>query len=66
MNRLKSWIVRKYLPAVARATLEEEIERLKQRNQGLIAEVAQKQAYISGLLEGQKASRRIIIQNKTT
>ena len=64
MNRLKAWIICKYLPAFARAALEEEIERLNELTRRQEVELIKRQAYINGLLEGQKAARRIVIQNK--
>lgn len=63
MNRIKQWITRKYLPAVARAALEEEAERYKVLVERQALELQKKQAYINGLLEGQKAARRVIIHN---
>ena len=61
MNRIKAWIVKKYLPAYARAALEEENSWLRERVNELNNEVRVLEAHITGLQEGLRTIRRITI-----
>ena len=65
MNRLKQWIVTKYLPAYARATYEEETARLRLRNDEQEIEIRELRAHIGGLQEGLRALRKITIYTHT-
>lgn len=61
MRKLKNWLIRRILPIWARAELEAEIERLKERNHKLQMLNAQLNAYIDGLETGVKNQRKIAI-----
>lgn len=49
MNRLRKWLVEKYLPAYARETLLEENERLRRELEDARAELREMQHYTAGL-----------------
>jgi cell division protein FtsB len=63
IKRLKRWLIERILPVWARSELMAEIEKLKAKNQQLIAECDRLNAYIAGLENGIRAQRRIIINN---
>ena len=49
MNRLKKWLVETYLPAYARAAMQEDQARLHRRLEQEIAKNRQLRAYAAGL-----------------
>lgn len=49
MNRLRKWIVERYLPAYARETLLEENDRLRRELEDAWAELREVQHYAAGL-----------------
>lgn len=49
MNRLRKWLVEKYLPAYARETLLEENDRLRRELEDARAELREMQHYAAGL-----------------
>ena len=49
MNRLRKWIVERYLPAYARETLLEENDRLRRKLEDARAELREVQHYAAGL-----------------
>lgn len=61
IKKFKNWLIKRLLPIWARAELEAEIERLKERNQKLQMLNAQLNAYIDGLETGVKNQRKIAI-----
>ena len=61
MRKIKKWLIERILPIWARAELEAEIERLKERNHKLQMLNAQLNAYIDGLETGVKNQRKIAI-----
>lgn len=63
IKRLKRWLIERILPVWARSELMAEIEKLKAKNQQLIAECDRLCAYIDGLENGIRSQRRIVINN---
>ena len=49
MNRVKKWLVETYLPAYARAAMQEDQARLRRRLEQEIAKNRQLRAYAEGL-----------------
>ena len=49
MNRLKKWLVERYLPAYAREVLMEENERLRKELDATRSELREMQHYAAGL-----------------
>ena len=61
MNKLKNWLVNRFLPVAAREILVTENERLREELRREREEVRRLKAYISGLEAGIRAQRRIVI-----
>ena len=61
MKKIKQWLFDRFLPMWAKETVLQENRKLQRENEMLIVQLAEKQAYIDGLLAGMKNQRRIII-----
>ena len=61
MKRLKTWLIKEFLPAYAKDTLLREAEKLAAENAELRHQIAERDAYIEGLERGIRNQRRIII-----
>ena len=61
MNKCKTWLVERFLPAWAKHSVLEENARLKAEVERLTAELDAQGAYIDGLEAGIRAQRRIVI-----
>lgn len=61
MKKVKHWLIERILPVWARAELLAEVERANKKNEALQHELALRDEYISGLENGMRAHRRIVI-----
>lgn len=66
MNKLKRWLLEKYLPEWCRQELLEENTRLRAEADELRARLAQREAYIGGMADALRAMRKVIIRNEVT
>ena len=65
MKRLKTWLIKEFLPADAKDALIKEVKLLVAENEELKHKVAERDAYIEGLERGIRNQRRIIINTTT-
>lgn len=63
IKRIKQWLYNRFLDVWIKETLLAENRALQNQIVHLQAEIAVKDAYISGLTAGIKAQRRIVINN---
>jgi len=63
MRRLKNWLFNRFLPMWMKETLLADLRLALKENEDLRKELANKNAYISGLEAGIKSVRRIVINN---
>lgn len=63
IKRIKQWLYNRFLEVWIKETLLAENRSLQNQIDQLQAEIAVKDAYISGLTAGIKAQRRIVINN---
>ena len=61
MKRLKTWLIKEFLPAYAKDSLIKEVELLVAENEELKHKIAERDAYVEGLERGIRNQRRIII-----
>ena len=61
IKKVKRWLIERILPVWARESLLAEIEDLKKQNTELRCQLALRNEYISGLENGIRAQRRIVI-----
>ena len=64
MNKLKAWLLNKFLPAWAKDSVCRENEALQGEIARLRAENARLNAYIDGLENGIRMQHRVIINNE--
>lgn len=65
MKRLKTWLIKEFLPAYAKDALIKEVKLLVAENEELKHKIAERDAYIEGLERGIRNQRRIIINTTT-
>ena len=58
---MKKWFLERFLPMWAKETLLRELHSLREENEKLLFQLAEKESYIEGLRAGMKAQRRIVI-----
>lgn len=63
MRRLKNWLYNHFLPMWLKETLLADYRSALKENEALCKELANKNAYITGLETGIKSVRRIVINN---
>lgn len=63
MRKFRNWLINKFLPAWAKDTVFRENAALKAEIEKQEQEIRRLNAYISGLENGMRAQRRIVIQN---
>jgi len=63
MRRLKNWLFNRFLPMWMKETLLADLRLALKENEDLRKELANMNAYISGLEAGIKSVRRIVINN---
>ena len=61
MKKIKRWLIERILPVWAREELMAEIGNLEKQNDALRRQLALRNEYISGLENGIRAQRRIVI-----
>lgn len=61
LKRIKNWFLNRFLPMWAKETVLKDNRKLLQEVEDLQNELAQKNAYINGLVAGTKSLRRIVI-----
>lgn len=61
MKKIKRWLIERILPVWAREELMAEIGNLEKQNDALRHQLALRNEYISGLENGIRAQRRIVI-----
>lgn len=61
LKRIKNWFLNRFLPMWAKETVLKDNRKLSQEVEDLRNELAQKNAYINGLVAGTKSLRRIVI-----
>lgn len=61
MKRIKQWLINHFLPMWAKETVLADNRKLLKEVENLRLQLMQKKAYISGLEDGIRAQRRIII-----
>ena len=61
MKRLKNWLYNRFMPIWLKETLLADYRSALKENENLRKELAIKNAYITGLENGIKAQRRIVI-----
>ncbi len=64
MQRIKDWLLRRFLPEWCRQELLEENRRLRQKLEEQRQKTARLESYLSGLEAGMRAQRRVVIQNR--
>ncbi len=64
MERLKTWLLERFLPAWAKDTVYQENERLLAQLERQKQEIRELHAYIDGLEAGVRALRRVTIRNE--
>lgn len=62
LQKSRQWLIERFLPAYARATLWEDFEKQRQRIATLEQENDRLRAYIDGLEKGLRARQHIIIK----
>lgn len=66
MNKLKKWLVEKYLPEWCRQELKVENARLMAEVERLRRRAEQQEAYIDGMATALRVMRKVIIKNEVT
>ena len=61
LRKVKNWLCNHFLPMWAKETVLADNRKLQAENKRLTEELAQKEAYINGLMAGIKSQRRIVI-----
>lgn len=61
MKKIKAWLYGRFLPMWAKETVLRENRQLKEENERLLFQLAEKDAYIDGLQAGMRSIRKIVI-----
>jgi hypothetical protein len=61
MKKIRAWLFGRFLPLWAKETLLRENRELKEENERLLFQLAEKDAYISGLQAGIRSLRKIVV-----
>lgn len=61
MKKIKAWLYGRFLPMWAKETVLRENKELREENEKLLFQLAEKDAYIEGLQAGMRSLRKIVI-----
>lgn len=61
MNKIKNWLINRFLPMWAKETVLRDLKSTKDENEVLRQKIAELEAYIQGIQAGMKNQRRIVI-----
>lgn len=61
MNKIKNWLISRFLPMWAKETVLRDLKSTKDENEVLRQKIAELEAYIQGIHAGMKNQRRIVI-----